>query len=193
MERRYYNRPWIAHSFLRSSARQAEIIALLRATWSSANRPATTAAAVNRFVELFADKCRRHRQGEDVAGRRVRPAPALRVPAARASAEAGQILALGHSDTVWPLGTLATMPFREAEGRLWGPGVLDMKAGLVFFVFAMRGAARAGHPGAPDKVVLQLNSDEEVGSETSRALTEEALAGARRCWCWSRARDSTAS
>ena len=38
------------------------------------------------------------------------------------------LLLLGHLDTVWPLGTLKTMPFREANGRLWGPGVLDMKA-----------------------------------------------------------------
>ena len=50
----------------------------------------------------------------------------------------GQILALGHSDTVWTFGTLRTMPFREKKGRLWGPGVLDMKAGLAFFIFAMR-------------------------------------------------------
>ena len=45
---------------------------------------------------------------------------------------------LGHSDTVWPLGTLRSMPFRETQGRLWGPGVLDMKAGIAFFVFAVR-------------------------------------------------------
>ena len=48
----------------------------------------------------------------------------------------GQILALGHGDTVWPVGTLQSMPFREADGRLWGPGVLDMKAGLVLAEFA---------------------------------------------------------
>ncbi|HVV45104.1 MAG TPA: M20/M25/M40 family metallo-hydrolase, partial [Bryobacteraceae bacterium] len=51
----------------------------------------------------------------------------------------GRILALGHADTVWPLGTLRTMKFRNREGRLWGPGVLDMKAGLAMFAFAMRG------------------------------------------------------
>ena len=52
--------------------------------------------------------------------------------------KSGQILALGHSDTVWPMGTLRTMPFRQADGRLWGPGVLDMKSGIAFFVFAVR-------------------------------------------------------
>jgi glutamate carboxypeptidase len=85
----------------------------------------------------------------------------------------GQILALGHSDTVWPMGTLATMPFRAARGRLWGPGVLDMKGGIAFFIFAMRALRELEIP-VVRKVVLQVNSDEEVGSESSRALTEEA-------------------
>ena len=49
-----------------------------------------------------------------------------------------QILALGHSDTVWESGTLKTMPFRQDADRLWGPGVLDMKAGIAFFIAAMR-------------------------------------------------------
>ena len=86
--------------------------------------------------------------------------------------KSGQILALGHSDTVWPLGTLRTMPFREADGRLWGPGVLDMKAGIAFFIFAVRALRELEIPVA-SKVLLQLNSDEEVGSESSRPLTEK--------------------
>ena len=85
----------------------------------------------------------------------------------------GQILALGHSDTVWPMGTLAKMPFRQSRGRLWGPGVLDMKAGLVFFIFAMR-ALRDLNVEMRRNVVLQINADEEVGSDSSRAWTEEA-------------------
>ena len=64
------------------------------------------------------------------------------------------------------------MPFREAEGRLWGPGVLDMKAGIAFFVFAVQALRELDIPVAR-KVVLQLNSDEETGSEASRALTEK--------------------
>jgi glutamate carboxypeptidase len=88
------------------------------------------------------------------------------------SKKEGRILALGHSDTVWPLGTLRTMPFRQARGRLWGPGVLDMKAGLVFFVFAMRILRELNVP-VRRKVILQVNSDEEIGSPSSRALTEQ--------------------
>ncbi len=84
----------------------------------------------------------------------------------------GQITALGHSDTVWPLGTLKTMPFREADGRLWGPGVLDMKAGLAFFLAAME-CLRELDISVSRKVVLQINSEEEVGSHSSRSLTEQ--------------------
>jgi len=83
----------------------------------------------------------------------------------------GRILGLGHSDTVWPLGTLKSMPWREQKGRLWGPGVLDMKAGLAFFIFAAR-ALRDLDISVRRKVVLQVNADEEVGSDDSRELTE---------------------
>lgn len=86
--------------------------------------------------------------------------------------KSGQILALGHSDTVWPVGALRSMPFRNHRGRLCGPGVLDMKAGIAFFIFAVR-ALRELDLAVPSRVLLQLNSDEEVGSPTSRALTEE--------------------
>ncbi len=85
----------------------------------------------------------------------------------------GQITALGHSDTVWPMGTLKSMPFREADGRLWGPGVLDMKAGLAFFLGAMDALRELDVPVA-NKVVLQINSEEEIGSPSSRSLTEQS-------------------
>lgn len=91
----------------------------------------------------------------------------------------GQVLALGHTDTVYPLGILKTMPWRVADGRLWGPGVLDMKGGVAFFIHAMRALRELDIPVA-SKVVLQLNSDEEVGSHSSRALTE-AMALKSKC------------
>src|ERR1017187_8618756 len=78
---------------------------------------------------------------------------------------------MGHADTVWPIGTLETMPFRRAQGRLWGPGVLDMKAGLAFFIFAMRALVDLDIPVAQE-VVLLVNPDEETGSKASRAGTE---------------------
>ena len=91
----------------------------------------------------------------------------------------GQVLALGHTDTVYPLGILKTMPWRVADGRLCGPGVLDMKGGVAFFIHAMRALRELDIPVA-SKVVLQLNSDEEVGSHSSRALTE-AMALQSKC------------
>src|SRR5258708_3199001 len=69
------------------------------------------------------------------------------------------------------------MPFREAKGRLWGPGALDMKAGMVFFIFAMHALRDLEIP-VSRRVILQVNSDEEVGSESSRALTEEGARNA---------------
>jgi glutamate carboxypeptidase len=79
------------------------------------------------------------------------------------------VLLLGHLDTVWPIGTLALMPWRVAAGRYWGPGVLDMKAGVVMALSALR-ALRELKLDRP--VTLLLNSDEEVGSTVSRAITE---------------------
>jgi glutamate carboxypeptidase len=80
------------------------------------------------------------------------------------------LMLLGHLDTVWPLGTLKKMPFRVAQGRAWGPGVLDMKAGVVMALSAVRILLEAGQLTRP--VVFLLNSDEETGSQHSRALTE---------------------
>ena len=83
----------------------------------------------------------------------------------------GQILVLGHLDTVYGLGTLARMPFRISRGRAFGPGVFDMKGGLVIALFAVDALAEAKV--APGKrIVFLWTSDEEIGSETSRAEIE---------------------
>lgn len=81
------------------------------------------------------------------------------------------VLLLGHFDTVYPLGTLATMPCRVADGRLYGPGVLDMKSGIALMLFAIE-ALRAWHARLPRPVTVFLVSDEEVGSYSSRRITE---------------------
>jgi glutamate carboxypeptidase len=81
------------------------------------------------------------------------------------------ILLLGHFDTVWPLGTLPAMPWRESRGRLWGPGILDMKAGIVQMLFALEALIEL-HGKLPRPVRVLLVSDEEVGSESSRSITE---------------------
>lgn len=84
------------------------------------------------------------------------------------------ILLLGHLDTVWPLGTLKLMPCRIGEGRFWGPGALDMKAGVVMALTAVEMLREASLLNR--EIILLLNSDEEVGSPVSRPITER-LAG----------------
>ena len=83
----------------------------------------------------------------------------------------GQILVLGHLDTVYPLGALAQMPWRVSRGRACGPGTLDMKSGLVIALYAVAALRRAGiRP--RKKFVFLWTTDEEIGSGTSRAAIE---------------------
>src|SRR5690349_9854475 len=78
-----------------------------------------------------------------------------------------QILVLGHLDTVYELGTIKKMPFRVRRGRAFGPGVFDMKGGLVITLFAVDALADAGWlPGR--RTVFLCTSDEETGSQSSR-------------------------
>jgi glutamate carboxypeptidase len=145
--------------------------------------PSDDPAAIHRFNELFIARiagmgevsafagghlrCRFHLPG---AKRRKGPGGG---PPNQPPPGGGHILALGHSDTVWPLGTLSRMPFRREQGRLWGPGVLDMKGGLAFLLMAVRALRDLDVP-VRRHVLLQLNADEEVGSAGSRPLTEAA-------------------
>ncbi|HEY6332467.1 MAG TPA: M20 family metallopeptidase [Blastocatellia bacterium] len=83
-----------------------------------------------------------------------------------------QLLVLGHIDTVWPLGTTAVRPFRIEDGRAYGPGTFDMKAGLAIAFFAMKAIVALGRTTARP-VTFLFNADEETGSESSRALIEQ--------------------
>ncbi|MDA8193622.1 MAG: M20 family metallopeptidase [Thermaerobacter sp.] len=87
-----------------------------------------------------------------------------RGPIFEARRGSGGALLLGHADTVWPRGTLQTMPWREDGDLVYGPGTLDMKAGLVLAVAALRSSD------AP--AVLLVTPDEEIGSGASRPLLE---------------------
>ena len=98
-----------------------------------------------------------------------------RVPGSTQTEAAKPVLILGHFDTVWPFGQLERMPLERRDGRLHGPGVFDMKAGIGIALLAVRALAAAGVPHRP--ITLLWTTDEEVGSGTSRALLEaEALA-----------------
>lgn len=87
----------------------------------------------------------------------------------------GRLLVLGHLDTVWPLGTLQTMPFRVAGKRAYGPGIFDMKAGIVQALYAIDALQQTGAE-VRRQVTMLLVSDEEVGSVSSRAITEKLAA-----------------
>jgi glutamate carboxypeptidase len=89
----------------------------------------------------------------------------------KAERKLAPVMLLGHLDTVWPLGTLRSMPFRVAKGRAWGPGVLDMKAGVAMGLTALSILREQEARRRP--VIFLLNSDEEVGSAVSRGITEK--------------------
>jgi glutamate carboxypeptidase len=154
-------------------ARQSEMVAQIRQL-VECESPSDDPSAVNRFVELVSDTLAPFGKVKTFPGGKFgrHLVCEVQLPGRKKS---GQVLALGHADTVWPLGTLRTMPFRQADGRLWGPGVLDMKAGIAFFIFAVRALRELEIP-VGSKVLLQLNSDEEVGSDSSRTLTEKNAA-----------------
>ena len=83
-----------------------------------------------------------------------------------------QVMVLGHFDTVWPVGQLVEMPMVERDGRLYGPGVFDMKGGIAIAMLALRALTAVFGEKMP-RVVVLLTADEETGSETSRALIED--------------------
>jgi glutamate carboxypeptidase len=93
-----------------------------------------------------------------------------------ARADSKPVLLLGHLDTVWGIGTLREMPFKVRAGRAYGPGIFDMKSGIVCALWAIKALHSTGIPRARP-VRIFLNPDEEVAS---RAFRKELLAEARR-------------
>ena len=158
-------------------AQQARIIALIR-RMVECESPSDDPRAVDRFVDLVSAEAAPFARVQTFPGGKFGKHLLCEFALPGPSKKKGEILALGHSDTVWPMGTLAQMPFREADGRLWGPGVLDMKSGIAFFLFAVRALRELDIP-VPSRVKLLINSDEEVGSDSSRTLTQETARRAK--------------
>jgi glutamate carboxypeptidase len=128
--------------------------------------------AVDRFGRLLAAEWRRRGAAVTVLRQRQAGDHVRAVwPAEKAPHRRGQILVLGHLDTVYELGTLRTMPFRLSRGRAFGPGAFDMKGGLVIALFAAEALRRARLQPARS-VVFLWTSDEETGSAASRAVIE---------------------
>lgn len=149
---------------------QQAMVHLLR-TLVRAESPSFDKAAVDRCGEILAAEWRRRGARVDVLAQKHR-GNHLRVKFWRGPRNpSGQILILGHLDTVYELGTLARMPFKVSRGRAWGPGTFDMKAGLIQALFAADALERCRVPVAK-RLVFLWTSDEEIGSESSRDVIE---------------------
>jgi len=155
--------------------KQAELLELTQRL-VRAESPSDDKAAVDACVALAAEhakslggRVKLHRQRVIGNVLEARFGPKSKIDSARS------LLVLGHLDTVWPIGTLKTMPCRVGEGRLWGPGTLDMKAGVAMAFTAVEMLAEAGM--LQREIVLLLNTDEELGSPISRPITERLAAG----------------
>lgn len=83
-----------------------------------------------------------------------------------------QLLLLGHFDTVWPVGQLEKMPLERRDGRLHGPGIFDMKAGIAIAMLATRALIETG-AALSHRVVMLWTTDEEIGSRSSRSAIED--------------------
>ena len=134
--------------------------------------PSHDEAAIEAFADLLTSRLADITEVERIPAKGCGPLIQCRFRLPGCDPEARPILALGHSDTVYPRGVLSRMPFHERDGKIYGPGTFDMKAGIAFFVYAVRALLDLGRP-VRRPLMLQLNPDEEVGSDCSRALTEQ--------------------
>lgn len=135
-------------------------------------------AAVTRFFQERFDRLGWHTRALAFNGG---SAPCLEVVNRRnrPAGEPFDVLCLGHMDTVFPPGTAAERPFCIHDGRAWGPGVCDMKGGLVTMLHAAEALTHAGVAGDLS-VCMAFNSDEEIGSRASRSWFEGLAADSRR-------------
>jgi glutamate carboxypeptidase len=148
-------------------ARTQQMVAALRQL-AELESPSHNKAAVDKLGEYLAREFAR--RGGKVT-RHKAAAFGDHVQADFGGGSGNRVLLLGHFDTVWDVGTLAKMPVEEKGGRLHGPGVFDMKAGIAQMMFALD-ALRDLRGGQPRPVSVLLVSDEEVGSTSSRPITE---------------------
>jgi glutamate carboxypeptidase len=140
-----------------------------------AESPSLEKSAADRCCGVIASEWRRRGVGVERVAHRNR-GDLLRITmSAGKSQAAGQLLVLGHYDTVYASGTLNKMPFRVAGGKAYGPGTFDMKAGIVQALFALDALQRVAPP-LRKRIVFLWTSDEEIGSDASRRIIEtEAL------------------
>ena len=138
--------------------------------------PTTDKAACDRAGRQFAERFQEYAAAEIVWHRQERQGDHFE---ARVGRGARKILLLGHFDTVWPAGTIARLPCRIDRDRLTGPGSFDMKCGDIQALWALRLLTEGG-AGSDKTFTFLANSDEEIGSPTSRPIIER-LARASEC------------
>jgi glutamate carboxypeptidase len=156
------------------AAEQGQLLAAIEQL-AKIESPSDNKAAVNQAVELVeswgvalggrAKRYKNLKDGQQPFG------DVLELRFAPRRSNVKRILILGHLDTVWSLGTLKSMPVVQRDGRLFGPGVYDMKAGVAMAIAALRALQDTKLLTRP--VTLLLVSDEEIGSTVSRPITEK--------------------
>jgi len=140
-------------------------------TFVCAESPSTEKAVADLCAQVIAAEWNKRGVAVELLEQKKRGAH-LRITYAQGKTKSrSQLLVLGHYDTVYSSGALAKMPFRTAAGRVYGPGVFDMKAGIVQALFALDAIQRSSAVLAK-KMVFLWTSDEEIGSESSRKLLE---------------------
>lgn len=167
-------------AFLAGARRKESALIALAEKLVRAESPSDTKAAVDACGQLAIEQARSlgarvklHKQRAYGDVIELRFGPKLR---SGVKSSANRTLLLGHIDTVWPIGTIKSMPCKIApdqnqKQRLWGPGTLDMKVGVAMAFTAIEMFEEAGLLNR--EVVLLLNTDEEIGSPVSRSITEK--------------------
>jgi glutamate carboxypeptidase len=163
--------PDLPKEFLRLlKSRLLQMLATLR-QFVEAESPSLEKAAADKCCGIIAGEWRKHGLRVERIAQKHR-GDHLRITYwPNTSRPAGQLLVLGHYDTVYSSGTLRTMPFRISAGKAYGPGIFDMKAGIVQAFYALQ-ALRETNTNLRKRLVFLWTSDEEIGSESSRKLIE---------------------
>jgi glutamate carboxypeptidase len=143
--------------------------------------PSGNRDALGRMLELLCAAFEQRRFRTTILAGRKSGGMLLALPFGRPRHRPHQLL-LGHCDTVWPIGTLESMPAKTEGGSFWGPGSYDMKGGLVQGLFALDALSAAGAGSLPVTPVFFINSDEEIGSHDSTRFITRLARGADRCF-----------
>jgi len=156
---------------LREQRRNSTELLRLLGGFVRCESPSLEKPAVDRFARMVATEWRKRGAQVRILRQREHGIHVLAEVWLGSNKPDGQIMILGHTDTVYPMRTIERMPYRIAGGRAWGPGTFDMKGGHVIALAAVD-ALRALQARPKKRFVFFWNSDEEIGSESSRNLIE---------------------